>query len=369
MRVLHVITGLAPGGAEQQLRLLVRHQCVPAEVAVLTNPGSVARGIRSDGIAVHDMAMRSNTDMSAVPRLVRLIRAGGFDVVHTHLFRAGLYGRLAARMAGVRHVVATEHSLGERWLEERRVTRGVRALYLAAERLGETTIAVSHTVARRLLDLGIPRSRIQVIPNGIVAADYAFDRSARDRVRAALGIPPDVFLVGSIARLVATKRLDLLLRALPDRPDVCLVIAGDGPQRSELNGLADSLRTRATFVGDATDVPSLLSALDILVNVSVSETFGLSVIEGLAAGLPVLYTACPAVDELPPVSAPGARRMTATKEGLRDALEAEVRLGQRRLRPPPSLQNYDIARLAGKVESVYAHPAGARQGHRWRGRT
>src|SRR5689334_7188929 len=129
MKVLHIITGLAAGGAEQQLRLMLRHRSHPAEVAVLTNPGSVAEAIRAEGTPVHEIGMRGNTDASALPRLVRGIRAGRFDIVHTHLYRTGLYGRLAARLAGVRHVVATEHSLGDRYIEGRPTSSRVHALY------------------------------------------------------------------------------------------------------------------------------------------------------------------------------------------------------------------------------------------------
>ena len=124
MRMLHVITGLSAGGAERQLRLLLRHQRATAEVAALTNVGSVAREIRADGITVHEIGMRSNTDLTALPRLVKLIRDRRFDLVHTHLFRAGIYGRIAARLAGVRHIVATEHSLAGTSLEGRPATSG-----------------------------------------------------------------------------------------------------------------------------------------------------------------------------------------------------------------------------------------------------
>ena len=113
MRVLHIVTGLASGGAERQLHLLLRHlpphqRC---EVLTLTNPGTVADALRADGVTVHHLAMRGNRDLGALPRLVRLVRAGRYDLVHTHLYRAQLYGRLAARLAGVRAVVSTEHSL------------------------------------------------------------------------------------------------------------------------------------------------------------------------------------------------------------------------------------------------------------------
>ena len=354
MRVLHVITGLAAGGAERQLRLLVRRQQATVEVAALTNPGSVAREIRADGIEVHEIGMRSNTDVTALPRLVKLIRTGRFDVVHTHLFRAGMYGRVAARLAGVRHVVATEHSLTGTSLEGRRTTLGVRALYVAAERLGEATIAVSEAVADRLTDWGIPRCRVEVIPNGIDAGECRFDSAQRDLVRARLGIPADQFVVGSVARLVPSKRMDVVLRAARGRPDIGVLIVGEGPERPNLTALARALKVPATFSGESTDIPGLLSAMDILVTPSVVETFGLTVIEGLAAGLPVLYTTCPALDELPPGSAPGACRLPADAKAFQAAVDLAARQGQRRLALPPAVHEYDIARLACRVDALYA---------------
>lgn len=143
MKALHIITGLGVGGAEQQLRLLLRHLPLDCDVVTLTNPGTVAAGLAADGVRVLDLGMAGNRDLGALPRLVRVIRSGGYQLVHTHLYRACLYGRIAARLAGVRAVVATEHSLGDSQMEGRPLNAGVRALYLAGERLGRTTVAVS----------------------------------------------------------------------------------------------------------------------------------------------------------------------------------------------------------------------------------
>jgi glycosyltransferase involved in cell wall biosynthesis len=175
VRALHVITGLGVGGAEQQLRLLLRHLPVDCDVVTLTNPGAVADGLIADGVRVTHLGMGGNRDLGVLPRLTRLIRSGGYDLVHTHLYRACVYGRLAARLAGVRGIVATEHSLGDSQMEGRRLTRGVRALYLATERLGRATVAVSPTVAERLERWGVPAPRIEVVPNGIDLARFRFD--------------------------------------------------------------------------------------------------------------------------------------------------------------------------------------------------
>lgn len=364
MRVLHIITGLGIGGAEQQLRLMLRHLPVACDVVTLTNPGPVADGIRADGTRVVELGMRGNRDPAALPRLVGLIREGRYDVVHTHLYRACVHGRPAARFAGVRAVVATEHSLGDELIEGRPLTRGVRALYLATERLGAATVAVSATVAGRLRDWGVPDHRIHLVPNAIDAARFRFDPVARIAVRARLGLPPDAVVVGGVGRLVSGKRFGTLVRACAALPGVRLLLVGDGPEQAALRSLAGRLgiADRVVFAGAYGSGPAeLLSAMDVFVSPSVEEAFGLSVLEALAAGLPVLHVTCPAIDELPPGEAPGARRVAAGPGPLTEALRDLLAAGVRRLPPPALVDRYDIARSAGALLSVYEHALVPRQ--------
>ncbi|MFJ8434371.1 glycosyltransferase [Kitasatospora sp. NPDC094019] len=365
MRILHIVTGLASGGAERQLPLVLRHlpahqQC---EVLALTNPGTVAAALRADGVTVHHLGMRGNRDLGALPRLARLVRAGRYDVVHTHLYRAGLYGRLAARLAGVRAVVATEHSLHAGVIEGRPVTRGVKGLYLAAERLGTTTVAVSRQVAQTLHAWGVPPARVELIPNGIDAARYHHPPAARAgtraRLRAELGLPPDSWVIGGIGRLVPGKRFAVLLEALAALDGAArLVLIGEGPERSALERRAEELgvRDRLVLTGERDDVPELLTALDVLAAPSTEETFGLGVLEGLAAGLPVRHSACPALDELPPGAAPQARRIpseaAAYTAALRDLRHLDD-LGTDPLPRPPAVGHYDIVRVAADLGALY----------------
>ncbi|MFF8956577.1 glycosyltransferase [Streptomyces sp. NPDC014894] len=405
MRALHVITGLGVGGAEQQLRLLLRALPVECEVAALTNPGAVADGLRADGVRVLPLRMGGNRDLGVLPRLVRLIRVGRYDLVHTHLYRACVYGRIAARLAGVRAVVATEHSLGAAEIEGRPLTRPTRELYLATERLGAATVAVSETVAGRLRAWGVPGERIHVVPNGIDAARFRFDPAARAAVRARLGIGPDAFVVGGVGRLVPGKRFDLLLHAVAAVPGAYLVLAGDGPERYALHALACrlGLMDRVRFLGECAapgapaavsgpgvpaagsgsgapaaapgsrvppaaagpaagiprpparrpGVPDVLSALDVFVSASREEAFGLAVVEALAAGLPVLHTVCPAVDDLPPAMAPGCRRVGGSAGELAAALRRRRDSGEGRPAVPAAVRHYDIASGAARLTRLY----------------
>ncbi|SFQ30383.1 Glycosyltransferase involved in cell wall bisynthesis [Amycolatopsis arida] len=355
MRVLHVITGLAAGGAETQLRHLLRHSAADAEVIALTNPGAVADALRADGVPVSCVDMRGNRDLTALPRLVGRIRAGRFDVVHTHLYRAMLFGRLAARLAGVRHVVATEHSLAATTIEGRpRDRAGVRALYLAAERLGRLTVAVSERVAGAMVEWGVPAERIRVVPNGIDLDAFAFDGAARAEARARLGLAPEAFVVGAVGRLVPTKRFDVLVRALPAMPGAVLLIAGEGPLRTTLAELAARLgvRERVLLAGEVDDMRGMLSAVDVLGSPSTEETFGLAILEALAAGLPTAYACCPALDGLPAGAAPRARRADPTPEAFAAALTA-LR-GDPAREVPPAARHYDIARAAAAIDALHS---------------
>ncbi|GAA0921635.1 glycosyltransferase [Streptomyces thermoalcalitolerans] len=367
MRALHIITGLGVGGAEQQLRLLLRHLPVDCDVVTLTNPGAVAEGLAADGVRVTHLGMRGNRDLGALPRLVRLIRAGGYDLVHTHLYRACVYGRLAARLAGVRAVVATEHSLGASQMEGRRLTAGVRALYLATERLGSTTVAVSPAVADRLKRWGVPAPRIEVIPNGIDLDRFRFDRERRERTRGHLGLPEDAYVVGGVGRLTRGKRFDVLVHALTRLPDDCrLLLVGGGPEERALRRTAREagVAERVLFTGErpylsdgspGPDLPSLICAMDLFASPSTEEAFGLAAVEALACGLPVLYASCPALEALPPPAA--GRRVHGGPEAYARAI-AEVRAaGPRPRTAPEAAHRYSIARSAARLMDVYAAAA------------
>lgn len=361
MRVLHVITGLASGGAEQQLRLLCRvlgERGVRCEVAVLYQAGTVAQGLRRDGVAVHDMRMRGNRDLTVLPRLVRLMRRGRYDVVHTHLFRAGLFGRLAARLARVPAVVATEHSLGDRLIEGRPTDRpGLRALYLAAERLGDRTIAVSEVVAERMRRWGVPAASITVIPDGVDAAAFAFSASARRRLRDDWGVAPDTVVVGCVGRLVETKRFDLAVQSLVGRPERFLVLVGAGPAASSLAALAErcGVADRVRFLGEVADVAASLSAVDVFLSPSPEETYGLAVVEALAAGLQVVYVACPALDGVGDEAVPEAVSVGPTRLEIDRALRSHGvgRGGGAGRGPAPVTAHHDVRARAREVEEIY----------------
>ncbi|SDY92763.1 Glycosyltransferase involved in cell wall bisynthesis [Saccharopolyspora shandongensis] len=355
MKVLHVITGLGVGGAELQLRSILQHTRHDADVVSLYNPGDVAGMITGDGVRVRDLGMTRNTQIGAVLRLREVIRDGGYDVVHTHLYRACVYGRLAARMAGTKVVVSTEHSIGETHLERRRMTLGVRALYLGTDLCSDATIAVSDTVAERLRNWGMPARKITVIPNGVDFGRVEFDGAARARVRREHGIGDGAYVVGVLGRLDPNKRFNLVIDSMAPMlgQETKLLIVGDGPDRPRLEALAreHGVAEHVIFAGQRHDVAAMLSALDLFIASSEQETFGLSVLEAMANGIPVLYTTCPALEG---IETDRARQVPGNAERMRAEIASEILAARPRADEPAIRRAYGIEAVTDRIDDLYA---------------
>jgi glycosyltransferase involved in cell wall biosynthesis len=359
MKVLHMITGLGVGGAELQLRSILQHTRHDCDVVALYNPGPVADMIRADGRPVRSLGMTSNTQASALLGLRRLIAGGGYDVVHTHLYRSQIYGRPAAWLAGVPVIVSTEHSIGETHLERRKMTTGVQALYRATELMSDMTIAVSATVRDRLINWGLRPRRVTVIPNGVDLTRVAFNPTARQEVRAEFGLGCCDFVIGVLGRLDANKQFDMVIDAAAPllsgtgQHGARLLIVGKGDERAHLEQVARQrgVADRVTFAGERHDVAAMLSAMDLFVASSRQETFGLSVLEALANGAPVLYTTCPALEGL---DVARAAQVASNADSLRQAMAGELAMGRRDRAAEPAVEKeYGIQAVTARIDDLY----------------
>lgn len=372
-RVLHVITALGTGGAERQLDGVVQHSSTPMRTIALYAGGTIGDAMAARGQHVEVLGMGGGPGrVTGLLRLVRAIRRHRPDAVHVHLLAAQLWGIPAARLAGVPVVVSSEHSLMDDTIENRPLTPRLRAVYLLLERMATHTVAVSATTKERLIRWGVRGQRISVIDNGIDFAALQYSPSERDRVRRELGIAPGATVVGGVGRLEPVKRFPQLLDALAPTLRVGereLVLVGDGPLRDDLLRRAHSLGVAEAvhLTGPRSDVPALLSAMDVLVSPSRDETFGMAVVEALGSGLPVVHGQCPALDELerlPPAAFPLSAddgtpdgESAALLTGVDAALAAAAAAGGR-FEPDPALtERYGIGRTVEQLEDLYRRVA------------
>jgi sugar transferase (PEP-CTERM/EpsH1 system associated) len=239
-------------------------------------------------VRLFELERHSAFDWRLVNELRRLLQHEQFDVVHTHAWGTLCEGWIAARLAGVPHVVHGEHGTMETRPRNLKVQRFVWGRV-------DRVLSVSERLADRMArEVGYPRERIQTIRNGLDLDQWA--AGDRHKTRAALGAAPNEVLVLAVGRLVSVKNHALLLTAFAqartDGTHCRLLIAGDGPLRPELESQIRSLGIDAevSLLGERRDVPDLLAACDVFVLSSDSEGMSNTIIEAMAAGRPVIAT-------------------------------------------------------------------------------
>jgi glycosyltransferase involved in cell wall biosynthesis len=241
--------------------------------------------------------------MQARLRLARYLRERSIEMVHSYGFYSNLFAIPAARLAGVPVVVASIRDCGETLTA---LQKRVQKMFCRA---ADCILANAEGVRRWLVREGYPARKIQVIRNGIVSANPVA-RADRGWLRQELGLASDARLIAVCSRLNPMKGLEYFLDAAavvaPLQPDVRFLIVGgnghrtDGTYQGELQRYAASrgLENRVIFTGFRTDVARMLPEIDISVLPSLSEGLSNSLLEAMAAGVPVIATKVGGTPEL-----------------------------------------------------------------------
>lgn len=252
------------------------------------DPGGVY--LEKKGIRVHYIGL-GKYSFRTVTELERVIEREEADIVHLHGYRGSNFGRLAARRRGVRNIVH-EHAVLPVPVHQ----------YLMDWFLKSYTdlgVAVSDYVKAHLIrKRHVPAERTTVLWNGIDLDRFApLPNGQRDVARRGLDITPEIAAVGVVTRLRKEKGTEYLVKAaervLREMPGKAVfLIAGEGPDRGKIEALIRRLGVGdgVHLLGHRHDVPGFLSLLDILVIPSLTEGFPLALLEGMAAGLPIIAT-------------------------------------------------------------------------------
>jgi glycosyltransferase involved in cell wall biosynthesis len=306
MKVLHVATTNARGGAENHLADLIAGQLargLEVQCAFLKGDGYWTETFEAQECKVHNLGMRAYGDPRPVATLKRILSGFGPDIVHAHLPPAELYMRLAL-MGRTEPLVISKHNdqtfyrgnvdiFVERWCAARATT--VICISQAVQRF---------FAARWSGDLG---RRLSVLRYGLDPAPYTLvDDQARAALRHEWGVSPEALLFGTVARLVPQKSLHTLITAFSHfrkrRPDVeaRLVMVGRGPLEASLRSLAEQLgvSNEIIWAGFRTDIPVVMNAMDVFVLSSIFEGFGLVLLEAMAASRPIVATRVSAIPEV-----------------------------------------------------------------------
>jgi glycosyltransferase involved in cell wall biosynthesis len=304
-RLLHVTSTLEDHGYVHLIwhfSRLVDPSKYQVVICCMYKGGPYLEKFRELGIEVKNLDMRSYFDLRVVPKLVRFIKEKNIDLVHTHIRLADWYGRICARLAKVPFIFTTVHNT-DYWRKG-----GKYWIYALLDKWTMTfctqIIAVSQGVKDFLQEWQkFNADKITVILNGSVREKYS-DSQGSKALKKALSLDDGRLILGVTARLVRQKALHDLLYAtreiLKQRKDVRVLIVGEGPLEKQLKSLTEELQImeNVVFLGFRTDVPAILGMLDIFVMPSAYEGLGLSIVEAMMAGKPVVGTRVSGIEEL-----------------------------------------------------------------------
>ncbi|MGH7556109.1 MAG: GT4 family glycosyltransferase PelF [Longimicrobiales bacterium] len=371
LKVMHVSFSLDTGGAEVVIldivRRLNRSRFQPM-VCSFASGGELLTEFQRYDIPVVNVRKRAGSDLRFFVRLWSMFREHEIDIVHCHNSPMWVVSTLPARLAGVRGVMLTEHA------NHRNMSWKFRTAAAWLQRATAMITVNSMQVQRALVeDFGIGAHRIVLVRNGI---DVSAMRPSKDAAlkRVELGIPRDARVVGNVARMVPVKDHSTLLRAFAQvvarMPNARLALVGSGELEGSLRHEAETLGITASvhFLGARTDVPEILSTMDVFVLASRKEGQSIAVLEAMAAGVPVVATNTGGTPELVIDGETGLLVRSAQPEAMANGiLQLLENAGQaagyaaaarRRL-----LEFHDMPAIVAQYEQIYeaiGHDAGSR---------
>ncbi len=307
INVLHISKLRGVSGSENHLLTLLPqldsnrfelHYVLLAEARHVGLLTEYQKRLEAAGISTPIFVMRKYFDPRLFWKLVQYMKRERFDVVHTHLIHADLYGTLAAKCAGVPGVVSSRHNddkfrnyLPLIWLN--------RVLARWQDRL----VVISDALGRFLREVeGIPAEKVVRIHYGLEAEEVK-KHADPEFIRQEFQIPPDVPIIGTVARLSVQKGqrylLDALKQVTASFPDVRLVIVGGGELHDELTEQANTLgiTQNVIFAGQRNDVFRLVSGFDFFVFPSLWEGFGLVLLEAMSLKKAIVASRVSAIPE------------------------------------------------------------------------
>ncbi|MFV0389607.1 MAG: glycosyltransferase family 4 protein [Pyrinomonadaceae bacterium] len=306
IRVLHIITRMIVGGAQENTLLTVEGLDKMPEYDVVLMSGIdlgregelLSRARETTNLMIVPelgRAVSPLNDLKAFWKIYRLIREGKYHIVHTHSSKAGVLGRIAAWRAGTPLIVHTLHSLVFHDYQPWLVNRAWWLMKKTCAPITDFYISVSEIIVQKALKAGISKpENYRTIYSGMELDWFLNAKFDSAKVRERFGIPQDVPVVGKIARLFPLKGHDELMDAAPEIvrrvPNVRFFLIGDGillehlQQRAKEYGILDNF----IFAGliERENIPELISAMDVVVHTSLREGLARVLPQALAMGKP-----------------------------------------------------------------------------------
>lgn len=358
--VAHVIDELPPDGAERLIVDILKYRSPDFcfSVVCLVRGGEIEAELSKLGIPVIILGRRSKYDLSLLWRLVAWLRSENVKIVHTHLFTADTYGRIAAKLAGTQGIFSTKHNTNL-WPSRIHFIIDWLLSWITTRVIGCTK-----EVAEILYRAYFPENRILAISNGIDLERFQYDRSSKITARAIWNISSDIPLLALVGRLHPQKGhgdlIEVLARLRDEEIKFFCLFVGSGELSQELAKKIKKydLETSIIFTGQRNDIPLILRTIDIFVMPSHSEGLPMALLEAMACACPVVASS---VGGIPSVIQDGVNGLLvppSDQDALYQALhrlliDRETRLSLGRAGEETVRQYYNAATTAQSYETLY----------------
>lgn len=301
MKTMHFVGSLKLGGAEKVVSVLSQaFSKVNCEVYILAfASGALEAECLRGGAKIIIRPFRWRHSIQWLLYFVKELKQLKIDVLHTHLITADVLGRIGGRLAGIPVIVSTMHAPST-WKRSGRIKDRLKTIVdrMTANYLSDCLFSISKQVSDYQVRYGgINPTKIRVISNPIAVDRYQRNEVDRVAIRSVLGVEAHHTVITNVASLKPIKGQKYLLEALrgivDHYRDVRVLLVGDGEDRGGLEELASALGVteHVHFLGNRLDIPAILSASDIFAMPSLSEGISMSILEAMAAELPVIATA------------------------------------------------------------------------------
>ncbi len=274
-------------------------------VTVITPPGPLVEQLKKRKIPVFQVPMRGRADMAAISAVTKLLKKYDPDVIHTHGQRAGLVGRMASKGMPFKRV-HTEHTYTH---EFKLANPLLHWTHLRVMRMldggTDKVIAVSNAVRKFLIDSRISKpEKVVTIYNGITPLSRKVSQEDVQKFKNKYHIAPDDIVIGTVGSFNQAKDTSTLIRAVVRMakkwPKIKLVLVGKGPLKFKLEKLVKKLglEEQVVFTGALENVLPALKTFRIFVLPSLSEAFGVTILEAMKAEVPVVATKVGGIPEI-----------------------------------------------------------------------
>ena len=307
MRVLWIIDGLGPGGAENMMPTLLKQLCergVESRVCVLQvkagNP--LAEEVERLGIQVDVLNVARLRSPGNLPRLIRYVRQYQPDIIHTQLEASDIFGTLVAKILGI-PTLTTLHTLDVKPKTKRSYWRNL-IRWRILNSFCDQIIAVSEITRQHYVALGLRPEKIITLYNGVDMQRFIPFGRSEAKTRRVLDVPDDSIVMVTVAVLREAKGIQYMLQAMPailkKFPNAYYVVVGDGAYGDPLKALVASLSIegRVLFLGHRSDIPAILAESDLFVFPTLMDALPTVLLEAMAVGKPIVSSRVGGIPEI-----------------------------------------------------------------------